>query len=315
MSAQVDVLSEIFTVSMPVFVMVIVGMVLKRVRLIDDAFIGTSSTLTFKALMPALLFFGIMQADLHTALQPKLIGYFYLATLLTFAVSWLWSLKAVPAAQRGVYVQGAFRGNCGIVSLALATSLYGDYGLSIGGVMAGLVIILFNVLSVIVLAIYSTSYQADLRSVLRDMARNPLILSVLAGLVASLVGLKLPAWLLVSVKYFTSMTLPLALICVGGSMSLASFIDSGRVAFSASLIKVLWSPLLFVALAWAIGFRDKDLGMLLLFLASPTAAASYVMARATGSDAKLAANIIAVSTALSIVTIMGGLFLLQHFAL
>ena len=176
MSAQVDVLSEIFTVSMPVFVMVIVGMVLKRVRLIDDAFIGTSSTLTFKALMPALLFFGIMQADLHTALQPKLIGYFYLATLLTFAVSWLWSLKAVPAAQRGVYVQGAFRGNCGIVSLALATSLYGDYGLSIGGVMAGLVIILFNVLSVIVLAIYSTSYQADLRSVLRDMARNPLIL-------------------------------------------------------------------------------------------------------------------------------------------
>lgn len=309
------VLSQIFAVTGPVFIMVLLGMLLKKVDLIDDAFINTASTLTFKATMPTLLFLGILKADLATALQPRLIGYFCLATLLSFAGAWLWSLRFVAREERGVYVQGAFRGNCGIVSLALATNQYGAYGLSTGGVMSGLVIVLFNILSTIVLSVYSTSYEANLRSVLRDLARNPLIISVVAGLLASSAQLSLPSWLLVSGEYFGSVTLPVALICVGGSLSLGAFIDSGRVAISSSLLKVLWLPLIFTTLAWALGFEGRELGMLFLFLASPTAAVSYVMARASGGNAKLAANIIALSTIMSVLTIMLGLYLLQYWGL
>jgi hypothetical protein len=115
----------------------------------------------------------------------------------------------------------------------------------------------------------STSYEANLRSVLRDLARNPLIISVAAGLLASSAQLSLPSWLLVSGEYFGSVTLPVALICVGGSLSLGAFIDSGRVAISASLLKVLWLPLIFTTLAWLLGFEGRELGLLFL-LASRT---------------------------------------------
>lgn len=312
---QIALFSQVFTVTGPVFAMLIVGLVLRRAQLIDEAFIATASNLSFRVLMPTLLFFSILQADLGTALQVDLIGYFYLATLLTFGWAWLWSLKSVPVRDRGVYVQGAFRGNCGIVGLALAASQYGAYGLSTGGVIAGISIVLFNVLSVIVLGIYSPTFETDLKSVIGNLASNPLILSVLAGLLASWAGVGLPQWVMVSGDYFASMTLPLALVCIGGTLSLGSLVDSGRVAVSASLIKVLWAPALFTGLAWLIGFEGRDLGMLYLFLASPSAAVSYVMARAAGSDGKLAANIIAISTVFSVVTIMVGLYLLKHYGL
>lgn len=302
---------QVFTVTGPVFAMVMLGIVLKRLRLIDEHFMSVASNLSFKALMPTLLFFGILRTDLHMALQPALIGYFYLATLLSFAWAWIWSLRRVPYADRGIYVQGAFRGNCGIVGLALAASQYGDYGLSIGGVLAGLIIVLFNVLSIVVLAFYSPHFDADVKSVIKGLAKNPLILSVLAGLLASWMNIQLPQWVLISADYFSAMTLPLALICVGGSLSMAALIHSGKIALSASLFKVLWTPIVFTLLAAFIGFEGRDLGLLFLFMASPTAAASYVMARSTGSDGRLAANIIAISTVISVVSIMFGLYGLQ----
>jgi len=307
---QFALLSQIFAVTGPVFIMVLTGMLLKKIELIDDSFIATASTLTFKATMPTLLFLGILKADLETAMQPDLVGYFCLATALSFAGAWFWARRFVRREDRGIYVQGAFRGNCGIVSLALAANQYGDYGLSTGAVMSGIGIVLFNILSTIVLSVYSSS-GAELKPVLKGLARNPLIISVIAGLLGSAAGLELPSWIQVSGEYFGSMTLPIALVCVGGSLSLSSLRASGRAVIGSSLAKVFWTPLIFTALALAIGFEGREIGMLFLFLASPTAAVSFVMARAMGSDGRMAASIIALSTLLSVVTIMLGLFLLH----
>lgn len=298
---------QIFTVTGPVFAMLVIGSVLKRTRLIDDAFIATASNLSFRLLMPALLFFSVFKADLETAFQPRLIGYFYFATTLSFVLAWLWSLRNVPPEDRGVYVQGAFRGNCGVVGLALAASYYGDYGLSVGGVMAGMGIFLVNILSVIVLSTYSQTYDANILSVIKSIARNPLVVAVTAGLIGSLLGLSLPEWVMISGDYLVSLTLPLALISIGGSLSLHTLRKGAGLALSASLMKVLVTPVLLVLLAIALGFSGRDLGMLFLFLASPTAAVSYVMARAANSDEKLAANIIVISTLISVVTILTGL--------
>src|SRR5690606_14754956 len=105
------------------------------------------------------------------------------ANIASFVLAWVWALWRCPMADRGVYVQGAFRGNNGIVGLALATSLYGDYGLSLGGVLAGIVIFIYNTLSVVVLAIYSPGSSANVRSVCMSILRNPLIIGVADDLV------------------------------------------------------------------------------------------------------------------------------------
>ncbi|MHB9797959.1 AEC family transporter [Pseudomonas sp. MT3] len=304
-------LLQTFGITAPVFAMLFLGVLLRRVGWIDPVFIQTASALVFNATMPAMLFLGIYHADLHSAARPELLLYFCVATLVGFLLAWGWSIWRVPRAERGVYTQGAFRGNNGIIGLALATNLYGDHGLALGSVLAALVILCYNTLSSVVLAIYSPSMKSDPWSILKSVLRNPLIIGVLAALPFSWLQIGLPGWLLTSADYFSQMTLPLALICIGGTLSLASLRDSGALALSASLMKMVWLPLLCTSGAWLYGFRGAELGVLFLYFASPTAAASFVMARAANGNHELAASIIVITTLAAAVTTNIGVFLLQ----
>src|SRR5690606_22852350 len=129
----------------------------------------TASALVFNVSMPVMLFLAILHADLSTALQPALLGYFVLATVLGYLLAWGWAILRVPRAERGVFVQGSFRGNNGIIGLALATSLYGDYGLSLGGILGGVVILTYNSLSVVVLEVYNPNGQVRPWSLLKSI--------------------------------------------------------------------------------------------------------------------------------------------------
>ena len=305
------VVQQTISVTAPVFSMLFLGVALKRLGLIDTAFINTASALVFRGTLPTLLFLGIVKADLNTALQPALLLYFVLATLGCFLLAWGWAILRCPEVDRGIYTQGAFRGNNGIIGLALATSMYGDYGLSVGAVLGGVVILSYNTLSAIVLAIYSPQAKTDVWSLSKSIATNPLIVGVLLALPFAAWQIPMPAWLLTSGGYFAQMSLPLALICIGGTLTLESLRESSGMAISSSLMKVLWLPLLATLGAWLWGFRDADLAILFLYFASPTAAASFVMAKAVGGNHQLAAAIIVLTTLATVVTTNLGLFMLQ----
>ncbi len=318
LSAMSDVLALVqatFDVTAPVFALVLLGCVLKRLNWIDTAFINTSSALVFRATMPTLLFLGILKADLGEALQPLLLGYFALATVVSFLAAWGWAIWRCPHADRGVYVQGAFRGNCGIVGLALAATQYGDYGLSVGGIMAGMVILFYNVLSTIVLALYSPQLEANWRTLLRSILGNPLIIGILVAIPFAYFQWQLPRWLDTSARYFAGLTLPLALMCIGATLSLASLRESSSLAIGASLWKIVWIPLLGMLGALALGIQGPALGILFLYLGCPTAASSFVMARAAGSNSQLAATIVVLSTLGGMLTTNLGLLLLKGFSL
>ncbi|WP_372876440.1 AEC family transporter [Pseudomonas sp.] len=305
------VVLQTLAITAPVFSMLFLGVGLKRLGWIDDAFVNTASSLVFRGTMPALLFLGIVKADLSAALQPALLGYFVLATLACFLIAWGWAIWRCPREDRGIYTQGAFRGNNGIVGLALATSLYGDYGLSLGAVLGGVVILCYNTLSAIVLAIYSPHVKSGPWAIGRSILGNPLIIGVLVAMPVAYWRLALPDWLMISTQYFAQMTLPLALICIGGTLSLASLRESSAIAISSSLMKMVWLPLLATLGAWLWGFRGAELAILFLYFASPTAAASFVMARAVNGNHRLAAAIIVITTLAAVLTINIGLLLLQ----
>lgn len=304
----VDVFFGTLEVTLPVFVMVFIGLGLKRAGWIDQPFINTASLLVFKGTMPMLIFLSIIKADLDATLNPLLLGFFALATLGSFLFSWGWAILRVPHADRGVYVQGAFRGNCGIVGLALAAGMYGDYGLSAGGLLLGVVILTYNAFSVIALATYQPNQRTNWRSIASHIAHNPLILAVVVAVPVAALELRLPGWLMTSGEYFASLTLPLALICIGATLSLGSIRASGRLATGASLMKMITIPILATSAAWLVGFEGRELGVLFLFFASPTAAAAFVMAKAMGGNAVLTANIIALTTLMASVTITLGVF-------
>ncbi|MDU8500880.1 AEC family transporter [Pseudomonas syringae] len=302
---------QTLNITAPVFAMLFLGVLLKRIGAINDGFIVAASGLVFNVTMPALLFLGIIHADLRAALQPRLLIFFSAATLLSFAFAWAWAIWRCPQEERGVYVQGAFRGNNGVIGLALAASMYGPYGISLGAILAALVIVFYNTLSTIVLAVYSPVIKSDPWSVFKSVLANPLIISVIIASPFAYFSIGLPKWLETSGSYLAQMTLPLALICIGGTLSLASLRKSGSLAISASVMKMITLPLLCTLAAWLVGFRDAELGILFLYFASPTAAASYIMARTANGNYELAAAIIVITTLAAAVTTNVGIFILQ----
>lgn len=307
----IDIFLQTLATTLPVFAMVFIGLGLRKLGWIDAAFVNTASALVFKATLPTLIFLSILRADLDTALNPGLLGFFALATLGSFALAWLWALWRVPRADRGVYVQGCFRGNCGIVGLALAASMYGDYGLSAGGILLGLVIICYNILSVVVLLTYQSEQKLHWAHILADIARNPLILAVIVAVPFAWWNISLPEWVMTSGDYFASLTLPLALLCIGATVSLSSIRQESGPAMGATAFKMVTLPALCTLAAWLAGFEGRELGLMFLYWASPTAAASFVMVKALGGNARMAANIVAMTTLLASITVTLGVFVLQ----
>ncbi len=100
-------LIQTLNITAPVFAMLFLGVLLRRIHLIDDNFIKVASSLVFNACMPALLFLGIYHADLSSAVKPGVILYFIVATLLGFGLSWGLAIWRSPPADRGIYTQGA----------------------------------------------------------------------------------------------------------------------------------------------------------------------------------------------------------------
>jgi predicted permease len=291
--------------------MLFLGYGLKRIEWINDNFIKTASALVFNVCMPSLLFLGIYHADLRSALKPGLLVYFVVATVGSFAIAWWIATKRCPEVDRGVFTQGAFRGNNGVIGLALAGSMYGDYGISLGSILAGLVIVLYNSLSVVVLAIYSPNIKSDPLSICKSILVNPLIISVVTAVPFAWLQVPIPNWILTSADYVAQMSLPLALICIGGTLSLAALRSSGSVALSASAVKMILLPIVGTFGAWLLGFRGAELGILFLYIGAPSASVGYVMVRASGGNYSLAAAIIVITTLAAAITTNIGIFLLQ----
>jgi predicted permease len=173
------------------------------------------------------------------------------------------------------------------------------------------VTILFNVLAVITLN-RSLNKHRSVAGTLLDIARNPLILGIVLAIPVAWAHVQLPAILLQSGEYFAQMTLPLALLCTGASLSLQALRKDSRNTIIASTGKLLMVPFVITLGGYWLGFRDMDLGILFLMTSAPTAAASYIMVRAMSGNAVLAANIIALTTLGSVLVASIGVALLRH---
>ena len=299
----------------PIILVITLGVVLAHLGIITDAFIDAGSRLVFNVTLPALLFVTISETGFEHALNVDLIAYGVLGTVIFYLAMEALAARVVhPPADRGVVVQGAYRSNMGIVGLAYCVNAYGDIAMAAASLYLALVTILYNVLAVITLN-RSLHRQGSVAPTLLGIVRNPLIIGIVAALPFSYFGIHLPAVILQTGDYFAQMTLPLALLCTGGSLSLRALRTESSNAAIGTVGKVILSPLVMTGGAFLAGFRGIDLGIVFLMTSAPTAAASYVMVRAMQGNATLAANIIVLSTIGSVIATSLGLTLLRGLRL
>lgn len=297
----------------PICLLLLLGIVLRKSSMMNEGFIDGASRLVFNITLPLLLFTSIAQTDFSQMANPMLILYGACATLVAFIIlEWLATYITSHKNQRGIIVQGAFRANMAIVGLAYVNNAYGAQGIAAAAMYVACLTILFNILAVITLS-RSLNQGDSLRpsKVILGIIKNPLIIGITAALPFAAYNWSLPSTLLQTGQYLAQLTLPLALLCTGASLSLKGHNKESAVLPTVALLRLIVIPACFTLGGYWLGFRDQELAILFLINASPTAAASYVMVRAMGGNGVLAANIIAITTLGSLVTTSVGATLLK----
>ncbi|WP_296055857.1 AEC family transporter [uncultured Amphritea sp.] len=313
MSLYIDTLLFTSNIVAPIFFIVSLGYLLMRLRIIDQGFIDTSSRLVFTITLPVLVFMSISRMNFQAVFNPQLMGYFVVSTLIIVPFIWLISRYFIKEpADLGVFIQGSFRGNYGIIGLAISFNMFGNSGLALASLLLVCVIPLYNVLSVLALSLpmQQSSGPSIIRPI-KEIARNPLIIAVLLALPFSYYGWGLPSVGDKIGTYFANLTLPLALLAIGGSLNLKSLRNTSGQSGWSTLIKLIIMPLILTLGAWLYGFKGQELGILFVLFGCPTAAASFIMAKAMGGNAQLAANIILTTTLGSLITLSSGIYFLR----
>ncbi|WP_346836479.1 AEC family transporter [Microbulbifer sp. SAOS-129_SWC] len=298
------------SVTGPIFLTLIIGYWLAQRGLLREAFVDDASRLVFLITLPVLLFIKIFTADAQLHEELPLLAAGVLGTLVSIPLAWLVA-RPLARGDRSAFIQGAFRGNLGIIGLAWATNAYGSAGLAQAALLMAVVTILYNLAAVTLFAVYSQEVEFRWAKLAKDIARNPLIVAIVLALVCREIGLTLPDILLQTGDYLASITLPLALLCIGASLDFSLLKRSSLAAFGAVAFKLLAVPAVLLVFGWLLQLPPQSMGVLLLLAATPSATVSFIMARALGGNSQLAANIVALSTLLSIVTASLGLALLE----
>lgn len=282
---------------LPDLLLIVGGFLLCRYTALDREVWAAAEKLVYYLLFPVLLFNSISQSRLQPGQTLALAGA-GLAVLLGGVVL-AYALRAWPGVDARSHASGAqvaFRFNS-FVALALAERLQGTQGVAWIALIVAVCVPVANVAAVWPLARHGG------QGYLRELARNPLILSTLAGLAANLLGLKLPAPAAIGLQKIGLAALPLGLMAVGAGLRLGALRDAPRLAAALLAIRHLLLPLWALLLARWLALPAEQALLLLAFAALPTASSAYVLAVRMGGNGPFVAGLITLSTLLGMVVL------------
>ncbi|MDA0116726.1 AEC family transporter [Vibrio sp. T11.5] len=310
-------LSFSLSITGPICLMLLLGVFFKRIGLINDNFIEVASKLVFQVTLPTMLFLSIVVSEHDFSAASRFLGFAAIANIAFFIFTTLSvNLLFKTSPDKGVITQGGYRANTGIIGIAYVANAFGGQGIALAALYVAITTFIYNVQAVICLSPKGgTSPTEAAKVMLRTLTKNPLIIAIVSAVVFNLLSIPVPKVAVDAGSYLAKMTLPLALLCTGGSLDLSKMRKEKGPAWFASCYKLLLAPLLVTSAAYWYGFRGVELTILFFMNASPVAAASYVMTRSMGGNSVLAANIIAMTTVISALTSTAGIVLLVYIGL
>lgn len=288
---------------LPVFLLIFLGSFLFRKGLFAAPFWQSVERLTYFVLFPCLLIGTLAKGDLDLGeVLPMVVAIDGAILVMAPFTLLLKRALGMSGPQFGSFLQGAVRMNT-YIGLAVSFAVYGEEGLAKAAVAVVAIVPLVNVLSVTTLLRYGEREGARKPSLLRELARNPLILACIIGFLLNLSGIGMPPVIGPMLDILGRAALALGLLAVGAALDLESARRGGGLLLLNSLLKLIAMPLITAAGCWALGVEGAALGVALLFNGLPTATTSYILSHQLGGDHRLMAAIVTGQTALSMITI------------
>ncbi len=306
---------------LPIVLLIVLGYVLKRIKLLTPAFLEVGNKLTFRVLLPVMLFCNVYAIESFSDINAGFILYGIGAVLVIFFLAiGICCLFTKDPAKRGALIQGVFRSNYAIIGIPLATSLFGDAGAAAAGVMSAFCVPTFNILGVIALSIFNGGERkkVNVGKILLGICKNPLIIGTVAGLAvlgirtgfeAAGISFRLSdiEFLYKSLQNVKSVCTPFALIVLGGKFEFSAVSRLWKEIVFGTAIRTVAVPVMGLGAAYllrnALSLGGEHFAVYVGVFATPVAVASAIMAKEMGADDELAGQLVVWTSLVSAVTI------------
>lgn len=303
----------------PIFVLLIIGAIARYLKWVKVSTLQDLNKFIFKLTLPLMLFFNIYNMDRGTQFSTDILKLIFLIlgvfTFVVVALSFILNKTTkLPNSQKGVLVQGWFRGNTIIFGLPLATSLYGESGLAIVSIIIIVAIAGSNALAVILLELYHGE-NIEFKTLFKSIITNPLIIAALLGFVFFFLNIPITSIIKEPLVTLGKTATPLAFIVLGGTLELSKLSKNMKLILFGCFGRLVGTPMILVFTALAIGLRGDYIGSIIAAMATPVAVVSYTMSREMGGDGELAGQLVVASTFFSVFTLFLWIFFAKTYGI
>lgn len=299
---------------LPLFILILVGYFLARVKLLNTNFLKVGNDFCFQCLLPVLLFSNIYHSDFSTLFNPRLVAFLVFGLLgLLLVLLLLIPFIVKENTRRGVVIQALFRGNYLLFGVPICQALYGAEGASLAAMSAAFVIPIFNFCCVVILAIFDQSRKFSLGNTIGKIVTNPLIIGSVLGILALVFHIQIPEVIEKPMTQIANMATPLALIILGGDFKIKGALSNFKYVSLTTAGRLLCVPMIMLSIAVALGFHGAPLAVLIAVFASPIAVSSYVMAKSANADHELAGQLIVVTSLFAVITVFLFVYVFRIF--
>lgn len=300
-----------FSTVFPMFFYMAAGFGLRRLNKLSEGTVAQMNKIIYSFCFPFVLFHNVYGVDIASAMNGPFLaviaGLIVLVTaLLTVFIPRYTASKPV----QGSMMQGVIRGNSILFALPVVTTIAGRQNTGLVSLGIAVIVPFYNILCVIILESLRGGKVKPARLLL-SILKNPIIIGTLAGFLVRLTGLRLPGYMEQVVAGIAGLVTPLALVMLGADMRFSDTVKYKKELLIVCLLKLVAVPLLTVLTVKALGFDKIAVTTAMAMTAVPTAVSSYVMAKEMEADGVLAGQIVAVSTAVSILTVFLWVFSLS----
>lgn len=301
--------------TVPVFLIMIVGGLLKKRGMLTDEFVSAANKFVFHIALPCKLLLDLADIDIIHNFDVKYIGFCFGVTLFSILVIWFLAGKLLKnPSETGAFVQAAYRSSAAILGVAFIENIYGNSG------MAPLMMIgsvpLYNIFAVVVLTFENPDNRSEGKEKILKAAKgvitNSIILGIAAGIILSLLNIKFPVMITKTINNLGITASPLALLAIGAGFEGRKALTKIKPTVAATAIKLVILEAIFLPVAIWLGFRDQKLLALIIMLGSPTTPTAYIMAKNMGGDDILTSSVVVLTTMLSAVTLTFWIFLMRY---
>lgn len=289
--------------TLPVFLLMIFGYLMNRIGFIDDKAASWMNKFVFKISLPMLLFVDLADQDFKGTWNGKFVLFCFMATIISIVVIFGFSFLCVKEkGKRGEFIQGAYRSSAALLGLAFIHNIYGDASTGMGPLMILGSVPLYNICAVIILMFTaenegeSDNKNEMIKKTAIGIAKNPIIIGIIIGLLWSLFRIPKPAILSTFTENIARLATPLGLMSMGASFEIKKALKEIKPALIATFIKLFVLVGIFLPIAVSIGFMGEQIVAILIMLGSATTVSCYIMAKSMGHEGVLSSSIIMMTT-------------------